>query len=134
MIKIYYLGLYLLLFGSCIGNFARLDMQLLCSNLYPQVFKSYLPRGNLTSGTYTQQPHLFTIQDCIIACCKKSLCNVAFIHNSTCYHIECNSSMMCMPLYRPELENDPPRMVLVRPVENNKMWRDLLDQVDDTIG
>lgn len=136
-IGIYHLGLYLLLFESCIGNYVRWDMQLLCPDLYPKVFTSYLPRGNLTGGTYTQQPHLLNIQDCVMACCKKSSCNVAFMHNSTCYHIECDTSMMCIPLYRPELANDnPPSMVLVRPVESNKMWSDLLDQVvsDDTIG
>jgi hypothetical protein len=41
-----------------------------------------------------------------------------------------------MPLYRPELaNNNPPIMVLVKPVETNKMWSELLDQVsDDAVG
>ncbi|XP_070161283.1 dyslexia-associated protein KIAA0319 [Polyergus mexicanus] len=136
MTGIYYLGLYLLLLESCIGNYARWNMQLLCSDLYPRIFTSYLPRGNLTGGTYTQQIHLSNIQDCVIACCKKPLCNVAFMHNNTCYHVECDNSMVCVPLYRPELANDnPPSMVLVRPVENNKIWSDFLDQInDDTLG
>jgi len=135
MIGIYRLGLYLLLFESCIGIYARWNMQLLCKDLYPQLFVSYLPRGNLTSGIYTLQPEL-SIQDCVMGCCKNSLCNVAFIHNNSCYHIECNNSMICMPLYRPELaNNNPPIMVLVKPVETNKMWSELLDQVsDDAVG
>lgn len=114
MTKIYHLGLYFLLLGSCIGNYGW-NIQLLCPDLYPRVFTSYLPRGNLTGGTYTQQIHLSNIQDCVMACCKKHLCNVAFMHNNTCYHVECDNSMVCVPLYRPELANDnPPNMVLVR--------------------
>lgn len=136
MIGIYHFGLYLLLFGTCIGDYARWNVQLLCPDLYPRVFTSYLPRGNLTGGTFTQQSYLSNIQECVMACCKKPLCNVAFMHNSTCYHIACDNSMLCIPLYRPELANDnPPSMVLVRPVENNKEWSELLDQVnDDAIG
>lgn len=136
MIGIYHLGLYLLLLlGSCIGNYTW-DLQVLCPDLYPRVFTSYLPRGNLTGGTFTQQPRLSNMQNCVMACCKKTLCNVVFMHNGTCYHIECDNSMMCIPLYRPELVNDnPPNMVLVRPVESNKMWSDFLDQVnDDAVG
>jgi len=139
MIGIYRLGLYLLIFESCMGNYASWDMPLLCPDIYPRVFTSYLPRGNLTSGTYMQQIHLSNIQDCIMACCKKSLCNVAFMHNSTCYHVECDNSMVCVPLYRPELANDnPPSMVLIRPVESNKVWSDILtnsNQInEDNIG
>lgn len=134
MIGIYRLGLYLLLFESCISIYVRWDtaQRLLCADLYPRVFTSYLPRGNLTSGTYTLQPHVSTMQNCVMACCKKTLCNVAFMHNDTCYHIECVDSMICLPLYRPELANDnPPSMVLVKPVETDKMWSDLLDQVTE---
>ncbi|XP_071632449.1 dyslexia-associated protein KIAA0319 [Temnothorax longispinosus] len=137
MIGIYHLGLYILLFESCICDLDRLwNVQLLCSDLYPRVFTSYLPRGNLTGGTYTQQIHLSNMQDCVMACCKKPLCNVAFMHNGTCYHVECENSMVCVPLYRPELANDnPPSMVLVRPVESNKVWSDFLDQVnEDNVG
>ncbi|KAL0116040.1 hypothetical protein PUN28_011119 [Cardiocondyla obscurior] len=133
MIGIYRLGLYLLLFECCIGDYARWNVRRLCSEmLYPQIFTSYLPRGNLTGGTYTQQLHLNNMQDCVVACCKKPLCNVAFTHNGTCYHVECEDSMECLPLYRPELANDnPPSMVLVRPVENNKVWADFLDQFSE---
>lgn len=138
MIGIYRLGLYLLLFESCIGDYNRWNVQLLCSDLYPRVFTSYLPRGNLTDGTYMQQiPSLSNMQECVMACCKKPLCNVAFMHNSTCYHVECENSMVCVPLYRPELaNNNPPSMVLVRPVENNKVWNDFLDQgnEDNNVG
>lgn len=132
MIGIYRLGLYLLLFESCIGDYARWNVQLLCPDLYQRVFTSYLPRGNLTGGTYTKQTHLSNLQDCAMACCKKPLCNVAFMYNGTCYHVECENSMVCVPLYRPELANDnPPSMVLVRPVESNKVWSDILDQVNE---
>lgn len=137
MIGIYRLGLYLLLFESCIGDYNRWNIQLLCSDLYPRVFISYLPRGNLTDGTYVQQiQSLSNMQECVMACCKKPLCNVAFTHNSTCYHVECENSMVCVPLYRPELANNPPSMVLVRPVESNKVWSDFLDQVneDNNVG
>ncbi|XP_032664375.1 dyslexia-associated protein KIAA0319-like protein [Odontomachus brunneus] len=135
MIGIYHLGLYLLLFGSSIGNYTTWDFQLLCTDMYPRVFTSYVPRGNLTGGTFTPQLRISNMQECVMTCCKKSLCNVAFMHNSTCYHIECENSMMCIPLFRPEFVNDnPPSMVLVKPVEGNKMWSDLLEVNDDMVG
>lgn len=133
------LGLYLLLFENiiCISDYVRWKVELLCPDLYPRVFTSYLPRGNLTGGTYRQQRLLSNMHDCVMVCCKKSMCNVAFMHNGTCYHVECDNSMVCVPLYRPELANDnPPSMVLVKPVESNKAWSDFMDQVnvEDNIG
>ncbi|XP_017877512.1 dyslexia-associated protein KIAA0319 [Ceratina calcarata] len=137
MFKILYLGLYLLLCGNCIGDYPDGDpkWQLPCSSLYPRVFTSYTPRGNLSSGTYTTQPQLNGMYHCVAACCMKPTCNVALMHNGTCYHVQCESSKICLPLYRKDLANEnPPSMVLVKPVEEDEIWNDLLDQINDDTG
>lgn len=136
MFKILYLGLYLLLFGNCIGDYPDRDTkwQMLCPGLYPRAFTSYTPRGNLSSGIYTTQP-LNTMKHCVAACCTETTCNVALMHNGTCYHVQCKSSKLCIPLYRKDLANEnPPSMVLVKPVEEDEMWSDLLDQINDDTG
>ncbi|CAD1471833.1 unnamed protein product [Heterotrigona itama] len=137
MSKILYLGLYLLLLGDCICDYPDWDTkwQMLCPGLYPRAFTSYTPRGNLSSGIYTTQHHLSTIKHCVAACCTKTECNVALMHNGTCYHVQCESSKKCIPLYRKDLANEtPPSMVLVKPVEEDEIWSDLLDQINDDTG
>ncbi|XP_015434553.1 PREDICTED: dyslexia-associated protein KIAA0319 isoform X2 [Dufourea novaeangliae] len=129
MVEFFYLGLYLLLFGNCIGDYSEWDTkwQMVCPGLYPRVFTSYTPRGNLSSGIYASQPHLSGIHHCVTACCTKPKCNVALTHNSTCYHVQCENSQICLPLYRVDLANEsPPSMVLVKPVEEDDMWSELL--------
>ncbi|XP_076756183.1 dyslexia-associated protein KIAA0319 [Xylocopa sonorina] len=137
MYEILYWGLYLLLFGNCIGDYSDWDTkwQILCPSSYPKVFTSYTPRGNLSSGLYTTQPHLNSMKHCMATCCTKLTCNVALMYNGTCYHVQCESSKICIPLYRKDLANEnPPSMVLVKPVEEDEIWSDLLEQVSDDTG
>ncbi|KAG7209539.1 hypothetical protein KM043_015619 [Ampulex compressa] len=87
------------------------------------------------SGVYTEQSHLSSVKHCVAACCSVPRCNVVLMHNDTCYHIKCKDSKSCMPLYRPDLVNDnPPSMVLVKPVEDDEIWNDLLYQENDATG
>ncbi|XP_076160775.1 dyslexia-associated protein KIAA0319 isoform X2 [Ptiloglossa arizonensis] len=137
MFEIFYLGLCLLLFGNCIGDYSDLDTkwQMLCPDLYPRVFTSYAPRGNLSSGVYDSQPLLIGIQRCVATCCAKATCNVALMHNGICYHVQCKNSKLCLPLYRADLANDnPPSMVLVKPIEEYEVWNELLAQINDDAG
>ncbi|XP_047368671.1 dyslexia-associated protein KIAA0319 [Vespa velutina] len=137
MFSIYYLGLYLFLFGTCIGDFSDWDRkwQIICPSLYPHVFTKYLPRGNLSQSIFTPWSHVTNMKHCVATCCNKLRCNVALMHNSTCYHVKCSNSKMCMPLYRPELPNEnAPSMVLVKPIKDNEIWSDLLNQVNDETG
>ncbi|XP_034182406.2 dyslexia-associated protein KIAA0319 isoform X2 [Osmia lignaria lignaria] len=137
MFEIFYLGLYLLFFGSCVGDYSDWDTkwQMLCPGLFPKVFTSYTPCGNFSSGIYTMQPHLSDIKHCVAVCCTKPTCNVALMHNGTCYHVQCESSKLCIPLYRKDLATEnPPIMVLVKPVKEDEIWSILLNQINDDTG
>ncbi|XP_011314056.1 dyslexia-associated protein KIAA0319 isoform X2 [Fopius arisanus] len=125
--------------ASCLGSYDDWDgesfRQRPCPTLYRRVFTSYTPRGNLTFGIYTKKPFVMGMKACVDTCCSESNCHVALMHNGTCFHVQCTSSKMCTPLYRPELStlSDPPSMVLVKPVEEDEdiRWRDLVDEMDD---
>ncbi|XP_015173738.1 PREDICTED: dyslexia-associated protein KIAA0319 [Polistes dominula] len=136
MFCIYYLGLYLFLFGACIGHYSDWDgnpvFEQMCSSLYPHAFTKYLPRGNLSLNIFTTRTDVTDIERCVTTCCNELHCNVALMHNDTCYHVKCTNSKMCLPLYRPNLSNEnPPSMVLVKPVKDNEMWSELLSQAND---
>ncbi|XP_011500564.1 PREDICTED: dyslexia-associated protein KIAA0319 [Ceratosolen solmsi marchali] len=134
MSKTYYISLYLLFLGACSGIYSDWEnnWQILCPALYPRVFTSFAPSGNLTGGIFRKQPLLTTTNRCVATCCNQQLCHVALMYNMTCYHVQCTSSKMCMPLYRAKLANaNPPSMVLVKPVEEDETWNDLLEQEND---
>jgi hypothetical protein len=137
MAKAYYFGLYLLFLGSCTSSYSEWEnkWQILCPALYPRIFTSYVPSGNLTGGIFTKQPLLSTTKHCVVTCCGQQMCHVALMYNMTCYHVQCTSSKLCLPLYRPELLNtNPPRMVLVKPVDDDETWSELLEQENDMSG
>ncbi|XP_015123990.1 dyslexia-associated protein KIAA0319 isoform X2 [Diachasma alloeum] len=125
---------------NCLGSYNGWNTesfpQPLCPSLFPHVFTSYTPRGNLTYGIFTKKPYVIGIKDCVDTCCSEANCHVALMHNNTCYHVQCRSSKMCTPLYRAELSSltDPPSMVLVKPVEDDEdiNWSDLLDEMNSS--
>ena len=81
------------------------------------------------------QPHVSEIKHCVAVCCTKPTCNVALMHNGTCYHVQCESSKLCIPLYRKDLATEnPPSMVLVKPVKEDEIWSILLNQINDDTG
>ncbi|XP_008209692.1 dyslexia-associated protein KIAA0319 isoform X1 [Nasonia vitripennis] len=138
MYKVQHLALYLLFLGSCSSMFSDWDngnWQLRCPALYPMVFTSYAPSGNLTGGDFTKHPNLPDLRHCVGACCSQPTCHVALMYNMTCYFVQCFSSKLCLPLYRPDLANsNPPSMVLVKPVEEDEAWTDFLNQGNDVSG
>ncbi|XP_023315730.1 dyslexia-associated protein KIAA0319-like protein [Trichogramma pretiosum] len=118
------LALLLLCGSNCYysvsGEWASNNWQILCPALYPKVFTSYAPVGNLTGGVYRRQPRVTQLRGCVATCCQDEQCHVALTYNKTCYHLQCTSSRMCLPLYHPELaQSSPPNMVLVKPVEDD---------------
>lgn len=106
--------------------------QVQCPDMYPKIFKSYAPMGNLTGGTFTKKLQVSNLKECVADCCNQpNNCHVALIYNMSCYHIQCISSKMCTPLYRQDLEHtNPPIMVLIKPVEEDEVWSDFLDGED----
>lgn len=62
-------------------------------------------------------------------CCKlQNKCNVAFVHNNTCYHVKCVSNDLCLPSKRPNVTTQL-KMMLVNPVDGDT-WMDALKKSD----
>ncbi|XP_043477111.1 dyslexia-associated protein KIAA0319-like protein [Leptopilina heterotoma] len=132
MSSIYFVS-YLLFLSVCFGEYEwKTKRQTICGGLFPKIFTSYAPLGNLTEYLfYTPKADINNLKQCVADCCQQSQCNVAMIHNSTCYNVRCANSKMCIPLYRPEFaNNNPPSMVLVKPVEDDEEWQDILEMED----
>lgn len=132
MSSIYFVS-YLLFLSVCFGEYEwKTKRQTICGGVFPKIFSSYAPFGNLTEYLfYTPKPDINNLKQCVADCCQQSQCNVAMIHNSTCYNVRCANSKMCIPLYRPEFaNNNPPSMVLVKPVEDDEEWQDILEMED----
>ncbi|XP_013199393.2 dyslexia-associated protein KIAA0319 [Amyelois transitella] len=101
-----------------------------CPKLYPKNFDNYAPVGNYTAGNYSEKTNLKGLRQCVMACCLSDSCNIVFIMDSRCFHVECVSDEMCMPLLRADNHkwNSHFSMILVKPVLPNENWSDILDQ------
>ncbi|XP_073962092.1 dyslexia-associated protein KIAA0319 isoform X2 [Choristoneura fumiferana] len=65
-----------------------------------------------------------------MACCLVDTCNIVFIYDGRCFHVDCVSDELCLPLLRtgsPKWESHV-SMILVKPVLPNENWSDILDQ------
>ncbi|KAJ0174628.1 hypothetical protein K1T71_009736 [Dendrolimus kikuchii] len=101
-----------------------------CPRLYPKNFINYAPAGNLTAGNFTEKIGLKGLKYCVMSCCLSEICNIVFIVDSRCYHVECVSNDLCMPLLRAGSRKweSHVSMILVKPVLPNENWSDILDQ------
>ncbi|XP_026726314.1 dyslexia-associated protein KIAA0319 [Trichoplusia ni] len=102
-----------------------------CPKLYPKNFLNYMPVGNLTAGNYTEKPNLKGLKQCVMECCLTDTCNIVFIYDLRCFHVECVSDELCLPLQRTgsrKWEASHVSMILVKPVLPNENWSDILDQ------
>lgn len=71
--------------------------------------------GNRSFATYKEVVRVNDIEKCVFQCClQKSECNVAFMSNGRCYHVQCASDEHCLPVKRAGME-DKWKMVLVNP-------------------
>lgn len=70
----------------------------ICPQLYPDTFDECIPKDGQTAGTYKeyqeQDGAIPTIEECILACCKQSDCNIIMYainktkpEEATCYHV-----------------------------------------------
>ncbi|XP_013179689.1 PREDICTED: dyslexia-associated protein KIAA0319-like protein [Papilio xuthus] len=102
----------------------------MCPKLYPKYFDNYAPAGNLTAGNFSEKKELKGVKQCVMSCCLADSCNIAFIVDSKCYHIECVSDELCLPLTRtgPHKWDSHVAMILVKPVLPNENWLEILDQ------
>lgn len=73
--------------------------------------------GNKTAGNYTEYTEATKLWPCVAGCCEqKTECNVAFIFNEVCYHVQCINNELCLPLKRSTNITTKLRLVLVNPV------------------
>ncbi|XP_047521552.1 dyslexia-associated protein KIAA0319-like protein isoform X4 [Pieris napi] len=100
-----------------------------CPKLYPKNFDNYMPAGNLTAGNYTEKTDLKGLKQCVMSCCLADNCNIVFIVDSRCYHIECVTDELCLPLPRSGRNwNRHVSMILVKPVLPSENWSEILGQ------
>ncbi|CAH4029959.1 unnamed protein product [Pieris brassicae] len=100
-----------------------------CPKLYPKNFDNYMPAGNLTAGNYTEKTDLKGLKQCVMSCCLADDCNIVFIVDSRCYHIECVTDELCLPLPRSGRNwNRHVSMILVKPVLPSENWSEILGQ------
>nr|XP_022906199.1 dyslexia-associated protein KIAA0319-like protein isoform X1 [Onthophagus taurus] len=123
----------LLLITTLFFEYNRAKKNTLCPKLYGKLFNGYVPAGNMSSGVFSAVPDAEDQRSCVLDCCEKNDCNVAFIADEKCYHIKCQNSTICLPIYigsgNSKEEDDYASrvsMVLVRPVEEDVEWVELL--------
>ncbi|XP_034230369.1 dyslexia-associated protein KIAA0319-like protein [Thrips palmi] len=96
-----------------------------CPQLYPDTFDECIPKDGKAAGVYkeyyNEDGSTPSIEDCVVACCKQSDCNIIMYvtkkeEEPTCYHVACNSSAQCLPTVRKQ-ESVFTRIALIRPVE-----------------
>lgn len=77
--------------------------------------------GNLTAGNFTEKTDLKGLRRCVMACCLTDTCNIVFIVESRCFHVECVSDELCLPLPRVSSRkwDTHVSMILVKPVLPN---------------
>lgn len=77
--------------------------------------------GNLTAGNFTEKTTLKGLRQCVVSCCITDTCNIVFIVETRCYHVECASDELCLPLMRTGSRkwDSHVSMILVKPVLPN---------------
>lgn len=84
----------------------------------------FLSVGNKTAGIYTPHSNGTDLRQCVLDCCqsaRKRKCNVAFVYNTTCYHVECSDDEACLPLKRNVTTTL--QLVLVQPKTDGGKYR-----------
>nr|CAI5843930.1 unnamed protein product [Callosobruchus analis] len=102
-----------------------------CPRLYSYTYSGCIPRGNLSAGHYDKIDSITKLEDCVVECCLKDTCNVAFMNKDKCYHIQCDSDELCLPT--PSENPDTSKflsMVLVKPT-GPYSWEDVIQQQVD---
>lgn len=107
------------------------NVQSTCPHLYRKVFQGYVPRGNISAGTYVEITDITDFKQCVKKCCLKEDCNVAFKTDDKCYHITCASSALCTPIPANPESSRHVSMLLVRPVQYDESWSKLVDPEND---
>ncbi|KAF5288345.1 hypothetical protein FQR65_LT12080 [Abscondita terminalis] len=134
---VYVFLLFLLCDSQLFEKLRPNNIQSSCPQLYRRIFSGYVPRGNISAGTYIEISDATDFKQCVKKCCFKDDCNVAFRTDDKCYHVTCASSSLCVPiLAKPEIMQHV-SMSLVRPVKHGETWSKFLESendVDESFG
>ena len=83
------------------------------------------------TGIYTEVDGVTTKKTCVLECCVKEDCNVAFMTDQKCYHIKCTSNDVCIPVENPNMDYTARHvsMVLVKPIsDREESWEEILNE------
>ncbi|XP_072383084.1 dyslexia-associated protein KIAA0319-like protein [Diabrotica undecimpunctata] len=115
---------------SCELYRESINIQEQCPQLYEKTFTGCIPRGNISAGIFEEVEGPNKLKTCVLECCLKDNCNVAFMHNDKCFHIACKNDEVCLPTTTTNLnKSDRLFLVLVKPVDDQS-WDDVLRQQD----
>ncbi|XP_060521492.1 dyslexia-associated protein KIAA0319 homolog [Cylas formicarius] len=118
--------IYFLLCCFTHGKSYRTSIKTECPRLFEHTFKGYVPKGNTSAGYFEEIKGVTSLVPCVLKCCTKNACNVAFLSDETCYHIMCTSNELCIPTKNLNLATvDHVLMVLVKPTDDDT-WEDVL--------
>lgn len=56
------------------------------------------PKGELDTGIFDMDDNADTKVKCIVSCCDKPLCNLAWFTQGKCFLIECTNAELCQPV------------------------------------
>lgn len=80
-------------------------------------------------GVFDEVEEVKEKKTCVLECCLKDQCNVAFIVDDKCYHVKCRSNELCIPTLSTNSDNaDHISMVLVKPLSEQDSWIDILNE------
>ncbi|KAL1497900.1 hypothetical protein ABEB36_008782 [Hypothenemus hampei] len=118
--------LFILLYIDKANTFPSRSIKSECPRLYPKLFKGCIPRGNTSAGYFEEITDINTLKPCVLQCCLKAACNVAFMSDDKCYHVACTSNELCIPtINRNPQTVDHVNMMLVKPTDDES-WEDVL--------
>ncbi|CAG9864771.1 unnamed protein product [Phyllotreta striolata] len=113
---------------KCCQLYRNFNIDDQCPQIYKKVFTGHTPRGNLSAGIFNEVPGASKLKTCVLECCLKEKCNVAFMLSTKCYHIDCHTNELCLPTINPNTNNsDELSLVLVKPVDL-RSWDEVLLQ------
>lgn len=82
----------------------------------------------ILSGVYEEIQGITKLRGCVLECCLKENCNVAFMTDDKCYHITCKSNELCVPSSKFNSDAaDHLTLVLVKPTDDES-WEEALRQ------
>ncbi|XP_060587340.1 tenascin-X-like [Ruditapes philippinarum] len=86
--------------------------------LKPFLFPTAVPRGKINAGYYEEDIKAMDQAECLISCCDKPLCNIAWYSMDKCFTIECfeQDESACEPVAQSSAKYNTTLFIQVRPL------------------